>query len=385
MKLLIITPRIPDLLDKGDKLRIFHQIKFLSNFHKIDLICLEKKKNTKLEIEKYIQNLYTIEISNLERVFNILYYTIIKGKPIQVSYYYSKKAHGKIDYLIKKSNPDWLYCQLIRSSEYIKSYKHKKVIDYMDSFSLGLRRRKSVSKGLMSFLIQFEYNRVRKYEKNIFNYFNSHTIISNFDRKSINHLKNKEILVVPNGIDTNYFSKKNRLKNKNIILFVGNMSYPPNIIAAKFICEKVFPIMNNKNQDFKIMIAGSNPSKEVKNLQKIDSKIQITGFIKDIRDVYTKASIFIAPMFIGSGLQNKLLEAMSMKIPCITTGLANNSLKATEKEIIIANNEYEFANECLELLNNSKKRFELGKNGHNFVKKNFSWEESTDKINKLFT
>ena len=91
---------------------------------------------------------------------------------------------------------------------YITKKAWKKVIDYMDSFSLGLRRRKSVSKGLMSFLIQFEYNRVRKYEKNIFNYFNSHTIISNFDRKSINHLKNKEILVVPNGIDTNYFSKK---------------------------------------------------------------------------------------------------------------------------------------------------------------------------------
>ena len=127
MKLLIITPRIPDLLDKGDKLRIFHQIKFLSNFHKIDLICLEKKKNKKLEIEKYVQNLYSIEISNLERLFNILYYTIIKRKPIQVSYYYSKKAHKKIDYLIKKSNPDWLYCQLIRSAEYIKSYKQKKL------------------------------------------------------------------------------------------------------------------------------------------------------------------------------------------------------------------------------------------------------------------
>ena len=383
MKLLIITPRIPDLLDKGDKLRIFHQIKFLSNFHKIDLICLEKKKNKKLEVEKYVQNLYTIEISNLERLFNILYYTIIKRKPIQVSYYYSKKAHKKIDHLIKKSNPDWLYCQLIRSAEYIKSYKQKKVIDYMDSFSLGLKRRKSISKGLMNFLIQFEYNRVVKYEKNIFNYFNLHTIISDFDRKNINHLKNEKIIVVPNGIDTNYFTKKNTAKNENIILFVGNMSYPPNIIAAKFICEKVFPIINKANENFKIIIAGSNPSKEVKNLQKIDSKIKITGFIKDIRNVYAKASVFIAPMFIGSGLQNKLLEAMAMKIPCITTDLANKSLKATEKEIIIANNKYEFADKCLELLNNSKKRFELGENGHTFVKKKFSWEDSTEKINKL--
>jgi len=383
MKLVIITPRVPDTLDKGDKLRIFHQIKFLSKFHKIYLICLERKKNKKLIIEQYLEKIYTLNNSKIDRIFNILYYTIIKKKPIQVSYYYSKKSQKKIDDLIKTINPDWIYCQLIRSSEYVKSYKQKKIIDYMDSFSLGLKRRKPISYGLMKFFIQFEYKRVEKYEKNIFNYFNSHTIISNFDKENINHSKKDKIIVVPNGVDTNFFKKKES-KNENIILFVGNMSYPPNILAAKFICEKIFPLINSKKIDFKIIIAGSSPSQEVRNLAKIDSRIKITGFVDDIRSVYKNASIFIAPMFIGSGLQNKLLEAMSMKIPCITTDLANKSLKATNNEIIIANNEYEFSIKCLELLNNSKKRFELGENGHIFVKENFSWEESTRKINNLF-
>ena len=383
MKLVIITPRVPDILDKGDKLRIFHQIKFLSKFHEIYLICLEEKKNKKLEIEKYIENIYTLKNSSISKLFNILYYTIIKKKPIQVSYYYSKDSQKKIDHLIKKINPDWIYCQLIRSSEYIKSYKQKKIIDYMDSFSLGLKRRESISYGLMKLLIQFEYNRVKKYEKNIFNHFDSHTIISDFDKENINHSEKDKIMVIPNGIDTNFF-KKNKSKNENIILFVGNMSYPPNILAAKFICEKIFPLINNKKIDFKIIIAGSSPNREVRSLAKIDSKIKITGFVDDIRDIYKDASIFIAPMFIGSGLQNKLLEAMSMKIPCITTDLANKSLKAKNNEIIIANNEHEFALKCLELLNNSKKRFELGENGHIFVKENFSWEESTRKINNLF-
>ena len=207
MKLVIITPRVPDTLDKGDKLRIFHQIKFLSKFHKIHLICLEKKKNKKLAIEQYIENIYTLNNSIISRIFNILYYTIIKKKPIQVSYYYSKKSQIKIDDLIKKINPDWIYCQLIRSAEYVKSYKQKKTIDYMDSFSLGLKRRKSISYGLMKFLIQFEYNRVKKYEKNIFNYFDSHTIISDFDKENINHSKKNKITVTPNGIDTNFFKK----------------------------------------------------------------------------------------------------------------------------------------------------------------------------------
>ena len=382
MKLVIITPRVPDTLDKGDKLRIYHQIKYLSKFHDIYLICLENKKNKKIEIEKYITKIYTFHTPIIERVFNVFYYTIFKNKPIQISYYYSSKTQKKIDYLIENINPTWIYCQLIRSSEYCKYYKQSKLIDYMDSFSLGLKRRKSISSGFMKFIIQFEYNRVRKYEKNIFKYFNYHTIISAFDKKNINHTKKEKIIVVPNGIDTNYF-KKNKSSNTKKIVFVGNMSYPPNILAAKYICEKIFPIINKKEDNFEIIIAGASPNTSVKNLIKINNKIKVTGFVDDIRTIYEDACIFIAPMFIGSGLQNKLLEAMSMKIPCITTDIANKSLKATKNEIIIANNENDFAYSCIKLLNNSRKRFELGENGYNFVKKKFSWGKSTELINDL--
>ena len=115
----------------------------------------------------------------------------------------------------------------------------------------------------------------------------------------------------------------------------------------------------------------------------VNKNIQITGFIKDIRTAYEKGTVFIAPMFIGSGLQNKLLEAMSMKLPCITTELANKSLNATENEIIIANNEKEFAKHCIELFNNKEKTLNLIENGYKFVKSKFDWKKSTEEINKL--
>ncbi len=105
--------------------------------------------------------------------------------------------------------------------------------------------------------------------------------------------------------------------------------------------------------------------------------------ITDIRDAYLKGSVFIAPMFIGSGLQNKLLEAMSMKIPCITTDLANKSLNATKKEIMIAENEEEFAEKCIALFNNKEKTLNLIENGYKFVKSKYDWKKSTSKIIKL--
>ncbi len=253
----------------------------------------------------------------------------------------------------------------------------------MDCFSLGLKRRAKKSNILIKSIILFEYQRVKDYESKIFNFFEKHFIISEFDQKHINHKQNKKIVIIENGIDTNYFKRKTNNYEKNTIIFVGNMSYKPNVIAAKFICKKILPLVERKIKNTKVIIAGSNPNKEVKELSKLSKNIIITGFMEDVREAYEKGTVFIAPMFIGSGLQNKLLEAMSMKVPCITTELANKSLNATKNEIMIASNEYQFAKNCIKLFNNNKESLNMIENGYKFVKSKFNWKKSTNKINKL--
>ena len=386
MKIVIITPRVPEILDKGDKLRIFYQIKYLSISNDIHLISLSSSKNARInkELKKYIKSFHLIHTSKISRLLNLIHHSIINKLPIQISYYYSKKSHKEINEIIDLIKPEFIYCQLIRTAEFIKKRNEKKLIDYMDCFSLGLLRRSKKSNILMKLILLFEYKRVKEYETNIFNYFENHTIISKYDRDYINHINNKNISIVENGIETDYFKRKNDTYKKNTIIFVGNMSYRPNVLAAKFICEEIFPLVLKKEKNTKVIIAGSNPNKEVRKLSKLNKKIKITGFVEDIRDAYEKGTVFVAPMFIGSGLQNKLLEAMSMKIPCITTKTANKSLNASEKEILIANDKDEFANYCIELFNNKEKNLNLIKNGFKFVKTKFNWKKSTDKLNKIF-
>lgn len=385
MKIIILTPRVPEILDKGDKLRIFHQIKYLSISNEIHLISLSSNKNKKLnkELEKYVTSFHIITTSKKKRLLNLIYYTITKKLPLQVSYYFSQKNKEKINQIITNLKPDYIFCQLIRTAEYIKDRKEKKIIDFMDCFSLGLKRRAKKSNILIKSIILFEYQRVKDYESKIFNFFEKHFIISEFDQKHINHKQNKKIVIIENGIDTNYFKRKTNNYEKNTIIFVGNMGYKPNVIAAKFICKKILPLVERKIKNTKVIIAGSNPNKEVKELSKLSKNIIITGFMEDVREAYEKGTVFIAPMFIGSGLQNKLLEAMSMKIPCITTELANKSLNATKNEIMIASNEYQFAKNCIKLFNNNKESLNMIENGYKFVKSKFNWKKSTNKINKL--
>ena len=134
--------------------------------------------------------------------------------------------------------------------------------------------------------------------------------------------------------------------------------------------------------NIKILIAGSDPTKKVLNLS--SNNIDVKGWVKDIRDVYCSGKIFLAPMSIGSGLQNKLLEAMALGIPCITSQLSNNSLGGTHmKNIIVSDSINDFINQIVYLLENKETRIKIGENGKKYVIENYNWKTSNLKLLEL--
>jgi glycosyltransferase involved in cell wall biosynthesis len=227
-----------------------------------------------------------------------------------------------------------------------------------------------------------EYRRLLRYEHDIFGKFEHKTIISLPDRDKLPHPSRNEVVIVPNGVDYEYFNPSDTKKVHDIV-FTGNMGYPPNIDAARFLAKKIFPEVLKQNPDVTLLLAGANPSLKVKSLQ--SHNITVTGWLPDIRESYSKSRIFIAPMRIGTGLQNKLLEAMAMEMPCITSILANQALGAREnEEILIGNTAQEYADHIIKLLKNKSKAEILAKKGHTFVKRKFNWEKSTALLENLF-
>ncbi len=161
------------------------------------------------------------------------------------------------------------------------------------------------------------------------------------------------------------------------------MGYPPNIDAAHFIAKEIFPLVLKKIPAATLLIAGANPHASVKSLQ--SGNINISGWMPDIRESYAASRIFIAPMRIGTGLQNKLLEAMSMELPCITSPLANQALGATvNQDILVGTTAQEYADHIINLLEDPSRAREMAINGFGFVTKNFSWENSSALLEDLF-
>jgi len=383
MKLFFLLARVPYPTEKGDKLRAFHQITHLSKHHEIIICALNEgvlHDDAIPVLSKYASAVHIIPISKSTIISNIIR-ALFTGKPLQVGYYYNQATRKIIHSLIQKYQPDHIFCQLIRMAEYVKESPIPKTLDYQDVFSKGVERRLATSSVFMRPFLKLEYQRLLDYERTAFDQFNNKIIISYPDRDLIPHPEKEKIVVVANGVDTDFFHPLTREKKYDLV-FTGNMGYPPNIQAAEFLVNKIIPLVLEKRSDLKVLIAGANPTMRVMVLR--SPHIEVSGWVPDMREAYARAKIFIAPMQLGTGLQNKLLEAMAMKIPCITSSLANQALNAKAgEEILVGETPQEYTHHILTLLKDETSAASIAEKGYQFVLKNYSWEVETDKINDL--
>lgn len=382
-KTVMILSRFPYPLDKGDKLRAYHQLIYMSKSMDIHLVCITTQQVLQKDIDQilpFIQSLKIYPCSLLQSLQGIIY-ALNNNYPLQVGFFYQKKRINDIEEYIKTIAPNYVYCQLSRTALYGKKFKPYNIVDMQDAFSANYLRSISKSTFLKKWFFKREYSTMCAFEEKMLHWFSYCTIISQFDKNQVNADANN-LKVVPNGVNTNYFAPKNTEK-KYDILFVGNMSYEPNMLAAIYIYEKLLPTIVKIYPNIRVCIAGAHATKVCKNMQ--HNNLQILGYSSDIREVYLSTKIFIAPLFTGAGMQNKILEAMSLALPCVTTTLVNSSIMATHPtQILIADTVSGFCEHVQILLQQKELQNEIGKEARKYILENFQWDSVNEKLSKLF-
>ena len=374
MKILFLTSRFPFPLEKGDKLRAFYQIAELSRNNEVILASVsdEVVLPEHMEVLKpFCKKIILHTLSKAKQVTNLTR-ALLNGHPFQVEYFFSAAFKKQIEKLVDDEKPDAIFCQLVRMAEYVKDINHiPKTLDYQDAFSKGYERQAQRENFFKRIPVLMEWKRMLSYEKKIFEKFENKVIISEQDKQLINHPDHREIEVLPNGVDFNYYSPQ-LIDKRYDLIFSGNMNYPPNIESAVYIAQEIMPLLKKQKPDARLVIAGANPAPEVLKL-KSDS-IDVTGWVDDIREPFAQSRIHLAPMLISIGLQNKILQAMSMKIPCIVSSQANNAIHAPVNDcILIADSPGEYVEKILMLLGDQGLYDKISENAYRFVRKNFDW------------
>jgi sugar transferase (PEP-CTERM/EpsH1 system associated) len=387
MKLLVLLSRFPYPLDKGDKLRAYHQLRYLARHHEVCLFCLSDE-DVSAAAYAAVQPLCVggLHVQRLRRpaIARNMASASLRGLPLQVGYFYDAATQRRLDALIREFQPAHVYCQLIRMAQYVRNYAGQlpMTLDYMDVFSTGMLRRAEQCSWGERHLYRHEGRSLQAYEAAAFDWFQHHTIISDQDRQLIEHPRRQQIHIVRNGIDVDFFQPRLAAKTHDM-LFCGNMNYHPNVDAAEFLALEILPLVRRTHPTARLLVAGTSPAPRVRALA--SEAVTISGWVEDIRDAYAAARVFVAPMRVGTGLQNKLLEAMAMELPCVTTPLANNALHGQPgQDLLVAESASEVAESISLLLTDTSAAARLAAQGRVFVQQHYDWQASTNQLEALF-
>ena len=367
MKILVLLPRFPYPLDKGDKLRAYHQVVELAKQHDIYLFALSHEPVSKAQVEALQPYCRAIHVERLPRPIcglNVLC-AFLQGRSLQIGYWTTRRAMKAYDAFVQQVQPDIIYRQMIRTME----YSGGGVLDFQDALSLNTQRRMERSHGLLKLILRYECRALRRAEQEALLTFDATTVISTVDQAALA----PTVTLVPNGVDTDYFNATHYpLSTTHSICFTGNMAYAPNVDAARWLVKEIMPLVWKQcPYGITVLIAGANPKPAVKALA--GPKVTVSGRLDDIRTAYASAKMFVAPMRIGSGMQNKLLEAMAMRLPCVTTTLAADPLGATAWEHLLVGDTAEQLADLIVKLGIEELHDSIADAGHRFVQEHYSW------------
>jgi sugar transferase (PEP-CTERM/EpsH1 system associated) len=374
-RILFISHRIPYPPDKGDKIRSFNEIKYLSQNNVVDIVTFIDNLRDYKYVKYLKQYCDELHIYPIRRVFFLMKAAIsfLFGKTLSEGYYFSRKIEKKVRELLSSNNYKFAFCYSSQIAQYMIDKNIPKIIDFCDVDSLKWTQYSQRRGFPFNFMFKIEGWRLSKKEKDIYNSFNFSLFSTNTELRIFNPPSKNHFYVLPNGVDYEYF-KPQMTKKVNRLVFFGTMDYFANVDAVLWFSDKVFPLILEKNPEIEFYIVGRNPDYRLVDLANRNKNIVVTGYVEDIRPYVTPSKLAVFPLRIARGVQNKILEAMAMEIPVVIPRDVYNTFEnLDENDVLIYEDEKSMADIILKTLDEESLRLILGRNLRNYVINYHDW------------
>ncbi len=408
-EIVFICQRVPYPPDRGDRITTWNYLKWLSKKYYIHLFCLNSEKkniSAKKVLSEYCTSVNIYQKSFFKSAWDSLWTLLFKhNTPISNGYYYSSQLTSDLSELLSKKKVQFIYASSSNIFGHIKENAKDipKIFHFMDVDSEKWKKMAKCGKWWMRPIYNIEFKRLRKWEieqahQALLNIFITEQEAALFQGIVEQNVKNFEtrkfgkVVSILNGVDSEYFCPNHLRKSfesqepvakENAVIFTGVMDYFPNIDTVLCFYREAFPILKEKMPDIKFYIVGSRPTKEILSLSK-DPHCIVTGYVSDVRPFFEKAKLFVLPMKVAQGMQNKIVESLAMQVPVIAYPKIVEPLNLTEENgVISSSNPKEMAGKILQLLSNNTKLQELCQAGRKTVLERYRWENCLAKLDKL--
>lgn len=390
MKILFVTYDLPYPLITGGKVRAYYLIKALAKRHQLTLFSYyrdEEQKKYLTELKKYCQKIFLFKRRPVWSWRNF-WLSISKLLPFTSALYWSPRMERLLKKVLSKEHYDFVHFESFYPSLYLSLVKRLgvKAVLSNENVEYQIYQRYSQQRFFAwRWIFELEVLRMRRFEEKLWQKADLNLALSVNDAAVIKKVTKKPCPVIPNGVDIQSFSKIKKDNDGRTLIFVGTLIYQPNDDAMKYFLEKIYPLIKEKVSKVKfVLVSWYEPSWLRAYLN--DHSIK---FIEDkqtpANEFLRKADIMVAPIRIASGTNIKVLEAMAVGLPVVTTSIGVEGLEVKiGEEIIVADQAIEFAQQVVKLLNSSSRRRQLGQNAQRMVASLYDWAKIGERLNQVY-
>lgn len=328
MNICFVTARFPFPITKGDTLRAYNQIRELSRSHSVHLIAGTENAIPALalgEMRKYCSAIDVVKIGRARSYATVATRGIGSRLPLQVLYFLSPDLKAQVVRAAKRTTFDVIHAMTVRVAPAAFAAPNVPVVvDFMDSFAANIATRRAHVGLVARRVYDMELKRVTAYEREVARRAAGGLVIAELDRDAIG---DPRLAVIPNGVDRDEFRFFDGEREEATLVFTGNMGYGPNVDAVTWFAAECWPVLRAQRPNLRFQIVGARPTPAVTALGRLPG-IEVTGRVESMVPFLHRATVAVCPIRCGSGMQNKLLEAIATGTPVVTTEFANRGIGA---------------------------------------------------------
>jgi sugar transferase (PEP-CTERM/EpsH1 system associated) len=385
MRILFIASRFPYPPIRGDQVRCYHMLRLLVQKHSIALVTPVSETidgRAQQEVTQLCDRWIPVRIPRWQAVANLFRFPF-SALPIQTLYFCPPAMQKQVQSTLQEAPFDLMHVQLARMAPVADGLSNvPNVLDFIDAVSLNMRRRAIQERSPMKWLLHWEALRMTHYERELISSFDQQIVSSPLDKKAIGPYES--LRFVPNGVDVEDFRYSKDERENNVIVFTGRMGYFPNADAAVYFATQVFPLILQQEPDARFFVVGADPPRRVRRLARLPG-VEVTGYVHRIQDYLSLASIAVAPMQAGSGIQNKVLEAMASGTPVVATPNALGGIEAQDGEhVLVARDTEGLAEQLIRLLKDPTLRLRLASSARRLMEESYTWEHAVATLEAVY-
>ncbi|MCK4352469.1 glycosyltransferase [candidate division WOR-3 bacterium] len=399
MNILIITPKFPYPLDDGHKIRLFNLIKHTSKNHRISLISLCDSPVGAIHespLQKYCEVIELVKVNKYSmKRFVKLAPALFSNTPISAKFLFFPKMAEKIKNLLQvraRSPRSYSLVQIEHSYmglylDVIKEFNVRKILTVHNLEFLRFPRMFKASRpGGRKLAFFIDSTRMCYWEPELAKKFDHIITVSERDKETLSAIEPElNISVIPNGVSLEYFSPSVIPPEPNSLLWVGSLLYEANKDAVIYFINSILPLINKEIPDVKLHIVGKITPKFENKLKKYKNVI-VEGYVSDVRPYIERCEVFIVPLRAGGGTRLKILEAMAMEKPVVSTSIGCEGIDVVHgKNILIADTTKDFVKETVQLLQNKEVNEKIKKSARKSVEQKYNWKKIAKQLGTIYS